>query len=85
MGSKQNKEQANGKTYEPGTLNICYMIKNYGLHSVSQLDVWINEGGFPPSGSFTIRQLSQLKDWLEKKEKESREIWKLEGILSLVG
>lgn len=73
MGSKQSNEQTSDKMYDPGAPNICYMIKYYGLDLVGQLDVWIDKGGFAPSVSFSIRQLNQLKDWLEKKERESKE------------
>lgn len=51
--------------------STCKLIM--GHKSLNQFDVWITDCGFPSTGSFSTRQLRQLKGKLEQKEKESHE------------
>ena len=49
-----------------------FMRRNYGDTALSQVQVSMKECGFPEGGSFSMRQLKQLRLKLEEKEKVSQ-------------
>ena len=75
MGSVNNKNHTKYK-YDNVNLsapNINYMRVNYGDSSVKQIIIWITECGFLSTGSFSIRQLNQLKERRQEKEKKTED------------
>ena len=75
MGSVNSKNQTKDKydNVDLSAPNINYMRVNYGDSSVKQIKIWITECGFPSTGSFSIRQLNQLRERLQEKEKETED------------
>lgn len=48
------------------------MQTNHEDSATWQLDYWVYRCEFPPTGSFSLRQLQQLKERLIEKERESQ-------------
>ena len=53
--------------------NVQYMITNYGKCSIEQFSEWVEDCGFPSTGSLSLKQLQQLKIKLLVKEERSKE------------
>lgn len=61
-----------------------YMLKNYGTNALSQFDVWVSDCRFPEKGNFSSRQIEQLKNTLEDKERHTFKAgWKAFGLWQL--
>ena len=57
--STKTKDHGEGVDYS--SLNVNFMRQNYGELSIKHYDIWVKEMGFPNGGSFSMRQLDQLK------------------------
>lgn len=66
MGGSLSKESSAGPQV-PTDPNVQFLTQNYGLGTVNQFKTWIKLG-FPDSGSFSVRQLEQLKKQLEEEK-----------------
>lgn len=69
MGKSNSKDAK--EDIDLSSPNLQFMKVNYGEAAVSQVEVWVMKCGFPSTGSFSIRQLIQLREKLEEKEKET--------------
>ena len=49
------------------------MVTNYGKSSIEQFSEWVEDCGFPSTGSLSLNQLQQLKIKLLLKEQRSKE------------
>ncbi|XP_053290716.1 uncharacterized protein LOC128450974 isoform X1 [Pleuronectes platessa] len=69
--SKEGKRKDSVNSPQPTSPNVQYMITNYGKCCTEQFSEWIEDCGFPSTGS--LNQLQQLKIKLLVKEERSKE------------
>ena len=79
MGSNSTKGKTTVNPHVMSSPNIRFMITKYGEQSTDHLGIWVQECGFPVTGSFSLTQLEQLKIQLKVKEEISQEKQKKKG------
>ena len=71
--SKKGKRKDSVDSPQPSSPNVQYMVKKYGKRSIEQFSEWVEDCGFPSTGSLSLNQLQQLQIKMLVKEEQSKE------------